>query len=109
MVEGNPGARKGMGDMRRDGIDVAEGGDGEGPAVAHLLQGCGDVAGDDVGVTTSWDMAVLYVPPYRRLRHGVRRRRLGVRRRFTHHAHGHRNLLSFFFFFFNNKLCDSNT
>lgn len=93
MIEGNAGARKGMRNMRRDGIDVAEGGDGEGTAVARLLQG-GEDAGDGVGVTPSWDMAVLYVPPYRRLRHGVRRRRLNVRRRITHHARGHRN---FFF------------
>lgn len=78
MIEGNAGAREGMGDISRDGVDVAEGGDGEGPAVAHLLQGGGDVAGDGVGVTPSWYMAVLYVPPYRRLGHGVRRRRLNV-------------------------------
>lgn len=78
MIEGYAGAREGMGDMSRDGVDVAEGGDGEGPAVAHLLQGGGNVAGDGVGVTPSWDMAVLYVPPYRRLGHGVRRRRLNV-------------------------------
>lgn len=71
MVEADPGAREALDDGGRNVVGVAVSPDVEGTPIVHLLQGHADVACDGVGIATLGDMAVLDVPPNRRLRHRI--------------------------------------
>jgi hypothetical protein len=87
VVEGDAGARERVLDGGRDALGVAVGGDGDGPAVVHLRERRAYVLGDRVRVAPFRHLAVLYVPPHRRLRPYVLR--LRHRRRRSVHIPDH--------------------
>lgn len=64
VVEGNAGARKCLLNRRWDAIGVAVGGDVDGATIVHLDECPSNILGDGMRVTTLWNLAVLYVPPY---------------------------------------------
>lgn len=71
MIEGDAGAGERVLDRRGDAIGVAVGGDGDGAAVVHLHQRRAYILSDGVDVADLGHLAILYVPPHRRLRRHV--------------------------------------
>ena len=71
MIECDAGARESLLNRRGDAVGVAVGGDGNGPTIVELDQCGAYVLGDYVGFAPSGYLAVLYVPPSRRLRRAV--------------------------------------
>lgn len=71
VVKGDPSAGERLLHGRRDIARVAEGGDGHGATVTHCCQGRAYVLGDQVRITSPGNLAVLDVPPHRRLRRSV--------------------------------------
>lgn len=85
MVEGDSSAGECVLYRSGDAGGVAVGGDGDGAAVVHADECRADVLSDGVGIAAFRNMAVLDVPPHRRL--GRRVLRLRVRRRSSTSAH----------------------
>lgn len=75
VVESDAGAGERLLDSGGDARGVAVGGDGHGPTVVELGEGGADVLGDGVGIAALGHLAVLDVPPHRRLRPHVLRLR----------------------------------
>lgn len=91
MIESNASTGERVLHRRGDPIGVAVGGDRDGTTVVHLDQGGADVLRYRVRITVLRHLAVLYVPPHRRLRSHVlslRSRRHG-RRHGGGHGSGH--------------------
>lgn len=76
MVKGDAGAGEGLLDGGGDAGGVSVGGNGDGTTVVDLDQGGTDVLRYGVRLAALGDLAVLYVPPHRRLRPRVLRLRL---------------------------------
>lgn len=74
MVESDAGAGEGVLGGGGNAVGVAVGGDGGGATVIHFIEGGTYVFGDVMGIAASRHLAVLYVPPHRRLRLAVRLR-----------------------------------
>lgn len=71
VVKGDASAGERLQHGRRYIVRVAEGGDGHGATVTHCCQGRAYVLGDQVRITNPGNLAVLDVPPHRRLRRRV--------------------------------------
>ena len=84
MIESNPSTGERVLYRRGDSIGVAVGGDGDGTTVVHLDRGGADVLRYRVRVTVIRHLAVLYVPPHRRLRSHI----LLIRSRRHRRRHG---------------------
>lgn len=84
MIESNASTGERVLHRRGDPIGVAVGGDRDGTTVVHLDQGGADVLRYRVRVTVIRHLAVLYVPPHRRLRSHI----LLIRSRRHRRRHG---------------------
>lgn len=80
MVKRDAGGRQGLLDRRRDASGVPVSQYRDRTAVVHVDERGTDVPGDRVGVGTLGDLAVLDVPPSRRLGLNVLLLRLFLRR-----------------------------
>lgn len=79
MIKGDPRTGEGLLDRRRNARGVPVGGDWNRAAIIELREGGAYVLGDRVRITPLGDLAVLDVPPDRRLRlHVLRLRRAGA-------------------------------